>query len=109
MLIHPAKEAQITLLLGEKVKIPIKYSDFSNVFSEEKASVLPELTKFNQHAIKLQDSKQPPHRLIYSLRPVELKTLKTYIETNLANSFIRPSKSPIGAPIFFVQKPDGSL
>ena len=43
------------------------------------------------------------------LGPVELETLKTYIETNLANGFICPSKSPAGAPILFNQKPDGSL
>ena len=35
--------------------------------------------------------------------------LKTYIKTNLANGFIRPSKSPAGAPILFDKKPDGSL
>ena len=40
---------------------------------------------------------------------MELETLKTYIETNLANGFIRPSKSPAGAPILFVRKSDGSL
>ena len=40
---------------------------------------------------------------------MELETLKTYIETNLANRFIRPSKSPAGAPILFYRKSDGSL
>ena len=40
---------------------------------------------------------------------MELETLKTYVETNLANGFIRPSKSPAGTLIFFVRKPDGSL
>ena len=38
-----------------------------------------------------------------------METLKTYIKTNLANGFIRPSKSPAGAPILFDRKPDGSL
>ena len=32
---------------------------------------------------------------------MELEILKAYIETNLANSFIRLSKSPAGAPILF--------
>ena len=41
MLIYLAKEAQITLLIGEEIKIPAKYSDFLDVFSEEKASILP--------------------------------------------------------------------
>ena len=40
---------------------------------------------------------------------MELEILKTYIENNLANGFIRPSKSPAGAPIFFDWKPDNNL
>ncbi len=55
------------------------------------------------------DDWQPPYGHIYSLRPVELETLKAYIENNLASGFIRPSKSPAGAPILFDKKPDGSL
>ena len=35
--------------------------------------------------------------------------MKTYIETNLKNGFIRPSKFPAGAPILFDKKPDGSF
>ncbi len=35
--------------------------------------------------------------------------MKTYIKNNLANGFIRPSKSPAGAPILFDKKPDASL
>ena len=59
--------------------------------------------------IGLEPGKQPPYGPIYSLGAVELGTLKTYIETNLANVFICPSKSPAGAPILFDRKPDGSL
>ena len=109
MSIHPAREAQIASLVAEEVKIPTEYSDFSDVFSEEKASILPEATELNQHAIELQEGQQPPYGPIYSLGPVELEMLKTYIKTNLANGFIRPSKSPAGALILFVGKPDGSL
>ena len=63
----------------------------------------------NEHVIKLEEGKQPLYRPIYSLGPVELKTFKTYIETNLANGFIQASKSPVDAPILFVRKPNGSL
>ena len=38
-----------------------------------------------------------------------MEILKTYIETNLANGFIRPSKSSAGASILFDRMPDGSL
>ena len=40
---------------------------------------------------------------------MELEILKIYIKTNIANGFIKPSKSLVGAPIFFDKKPDGSL
>ena len=73
------------------------------------AAELPENTRMNEHAIKLEKGKQPLFEPIYSLGLVELETLKTYIEINLANDFIRPSKSPVGAPILFDRKPDGSL
>ena len=47
MAIHPAKEAQIALLVAKKVKILIKYSDFSDVFLEEKVLILLKTTKLN--------------------------------------------------------------
>ena len=96
-------------MLAEEVRIPDEYSDFADVFSEAKALVLPKRTKLNEHAINLEDGKQPPYRPIYNLGPVELETLKTYIKTHLKTGFIRPSKSPAGALIFFDKKPDGSL
>ena len=63
----------------------------------------------NQHAIELQKDQQPSYGSIYNLGLVELETLKTYIKTNFANSFIWTSKSPAGTSILFVRKPDGSL
>ena len=107
--IHPDRAIPIASLLTKEVKIPKKYSDFTNIFLEEKALVLPEQTEFNQHTIELEKSKQPPYRPINSLDPVELKILKTYIKTHLKSRFIRPSKSPAGIPILFHKELDGSL
>ena len=87
----------------------MEYSDYSNVFSAENIAELPENTEINKHAIELKEGKQPLFGPIYSLGPVELEMLKIYIETNLANSFIRPSKSFAKAPILFDWKPDRSL
>ena len=101
--IYPAKEAQIALLVIKEVKVLTKYSDFLNVFLEEKVSILPKITKLNQQVIELQEGQQLPYGPIYSLDPIELKMLKTYIETNLTNDFIWPLKSPAGALIFFVR------
>ena len=109
MLIHPSYPAQVAALTSEETGIPAEYSDFSDIFSSDSTAELPEYTRINDPPINLLDNKQLPYNLIYSLGPVELETLKTYIEANLASGFIRPSKSPAGAPILFVRKKDGSL
>ena len=108
---HPERGVQIAALIADKapVTVPAKYSDFEDVFFKESAAVLPEHTEINTHAIDLKEGKQPPYGPIYSLGPVELETLKAYIETNLANGFIRPLKSSAGTPILFDKKSDGSL
>lgn len=59
--------------------------------------------------IKLKEGQQPPFGPIYSLTSDEIKALKEYIEENLARGFIQHSKSPVGAPILFVKKKDGTL
>ena len=59
--------------------------------------------------IDLQKGKEPHFGPIYSLSLPELNALRNCIEENLEKGFIRPSKSPAGAPILFVKKKDGSL
>jgi hypothetical protein len=39
----------------------------------------------------------------------ELKKLKVQFKELLAKGYIKPSKSPYGAPVFFVHKKHGSL
>ena len=111
MTVDPGRKAQIGALLFDEAptEVPAEYSDYSDVFSAENAAELPENTGMNEHAIELEEGKQPPFGPIYSLGPVELETLKTYIKTNLANGFIQPSKLLAGAPILFDKKSDGSL
>lgn len=74
------------------INILTQYFDYNDIFSLEFVVELPEHIDINNYAIEIEESKQPSHSLIYSLAPVELEMLKTYIETNLTNSFIRPSK-----------------
>ena len=45
--IYPDRAVQIVSLLIERVRIPNKYSDFADVFSEEKTLVLLEHTELN--------------------------------------------------------------
>ena len=111
MLMHSKKQAQVLALLFDKALIEVltEYSNYSNVFLAENTAEFLENTGMNEYTIKLEEGKQPSFGSIYSLGPVELKILKTYIKTNLANNFIRPFKSPTGALILFDRKPDGSL
>lgn len=46
---------------------------------------------------------------MYFLSPTELEALCTFVDRNLNNGFIHPSKSPHGAPILFVKKKSGEL
>ena len=111
MPVHSERQAQVGALLFDEAftEIPAEYSNHSDVFSAETAAELLKNTKMNEYAIELEESKQPPFGPIYSLGPIELETLKIYIEINLANGFIRPFKYPARALIFFDKKPDGSL
>ena len=70
-----------------------KYSDYNNVFLIKNIAKLLENIRINEYTIKLEKNKQSLCGLIDSLRLIELKTLKTYIKTNLANGFIQLSKS----------------
>ncbi len=108
---HPSRKAQIAHLKADEalIKVLSVYADFADVFLPKLAAELPEYTGINDHTIELIDDRQTPYSPIYSLGPVELKTLKAYIENNLASGFIRPFKSPARAPILFDKKSDGSL
>ena len=74
-------KAQVGALLFNKTltEILAEYSNYSNVFSAKYAAKLLENTRKNEHAIKLEEGKQPSFEPIYSLGLVELETLKTYI------------------------------
>src|SRR6202789_1296150 len=43
------------------------------------------------------------------LSPVEQKELDIFLRENLDSGRIRPSKSPVASPVFFVKKKDGTL
>ena len=109
MTIHLAKKAYLVLLIVKEVTVLAKSSDFADMFSKKSANILSKQTKVNKHAIELEKSKQLPYQPINNLGPVEFKTLKIYIKTKLANGFIRASKSPAGALILFVRKPNSSF
>jgi len=79
-----------------------------DVFSKTKAETLAPHHPID-HAIDLEPGFKIPQGQIYNLSEFELRTLMSYIATNLANGFIQRSSSSAAAPILFAKKKDGGL
>lgn len=65
--------------------------------------------RFISHEIELEPGSAPPSRAAYRLPKPELDELHTQLTALLEKGLIEPSKSPFGAPVFFVKKADGTL
>lgn len=92
----------------EDGELPPQYQDFQDVFSKTSADALPPHAPWD-HTIEIESGKSIPTSKIYPLSASELEVLSTYLDENLKSGFVRPSSSPVGAPILFVKKKDGSL
>ena len=84
------------------------YLSFQDVFSKESFDELPEWKQWD-HMINLKPESQPSSMKVYPMSPVEQKELDDFLEENLSSGRIRPSKSPMASPVFFVKKKDGRL
>lgn len=60
------------------------------------------------HNIELEPGKQPPAKAPYRLSGPELEELKRQLKELTDAGFIRPSRSPNGAPVLFQQKKDSN-
>ncbi|SJL00118.1 uncharacterized protein ARMOST_03430 [Armillaria ostoyae] len=62
------------------------------------------------HAIELVSNAQATLNCkVYPLNRSEQEELDKFLEENLATGHIKPSKSPMASPFFFVKKKDGKL
>src|SRR6266481_1662133 len=105
-LAQEAQKAEVSQPLEDMV--PAQYHDFRDVFSKEAFDELPPWKAWD-HAIDLSPGTELPHSWTFPLSPAEQKELDDFLWENLVNDCIHPSKSPMGAPVFFVKKKDGSL
>jgi hypothetical protein len=79
---------------------------YANVFSEMAFNSLPECCKWD-HAIKLECEPSPGFCKVHPMTLTEQMEIDTFLEEALATGRIRQSKSPLGAPVFFIKKKDG--
>ena len=89
-------------------KIPDYLRDFEDVFSKESFNALPE-RKVWDHAIELEPGSKPSNLKVYPLSPKEHDELDAFLQKNLQTGHIRPSKSSMATPVFFIKKKDGAL
>jgi len=88
--------------------LPTYVAEFRSVFAKEDFDILLEHCKWD-HAIELIPGAEPKSSKVYLLSPLEQVELDAFLEENLCSGRIRPSKSPMAAPVFFIKKKDGSL
>jgi hypothetical protein len=93
--------------IAESIKgpeaLPTRYKEYQDVFEKKNSNLLFQHCPYNC-AIHLKKGTQLAFGLIYNLFQNELATFREYLDENFAKNFIRHSKSPAGAPIFFVKK-----
>ena len=82
--------------------------EYPEVFGKKDFDRLPERRPWD-HAIELTPGSKPADCKIYPLGPSEQKALDEFLTENLRTGRIRPSKSPMASPFFFVKKKDGAL
>src|SRR6266436_3804431 len=105
-LAQEAQKAEVSQPLKDMV--PAQYHDFRDVFSKEAFDELPPW-KVWDHTIDLSPGTELPRSRTFPLSPAEQKELDDFLQENLVNGCIHPSKSPMGAPVFFIKKKDGLL
>jgi hypothetical protein len=81
---------------------------YADVFSETAFDSLPERRKWD-HTIKLEREPSPGFRKVYPMTLTEQTEMDAFLEEALATAHIRQSKSPLGAPVFFIKKKDAKL
>src|SRR5260221_3975008 len=91
-----------------KDMVPAQYHNFRDVFSKEAFDELPPW-KASDHSIDLTPGTELPCSWMFPLSPAEQKELDDFLQENIANGHICPSKSPMRAPVFFIKKKDSSL
>ena len=90
-------------------EILLKYCHpYQDVFGKQTFNELPPWHPWD-HAIELVEGAKALDCKIYPLSKEEQTQLKEFLKENLETNWIRPSKSLMASPFFFVKKKDGKL
>ena len=82
---------------------------YRSVFKKHKADQMPDQRPWD-HAIDLKlDAPDTIRSKVYPMSVNEQGELDKFLDEQLHKGYIRPSKSPISSPVFFIKKKDRSL
>jgi hypothetical protein len=92
---------EVTKLVTSPKCIKQVLEEFPDVMPEELPEDLPPRRRVD-HAIEVMPGVAPPAKAPYKMSHEELKELKVQLKELLMKGYIKPSKSPYGAPVLFI-------
>jgi hypothetical protein len=98
-----AKVNQLDPSQGSEVPV---VNEFPDVFPEDLPGMLPD--RDIEFVIELKPGTAPIYKTPFRMTTPKLAELKDHIKELLEKGFICPSPSPLGAPVIFVPKKDGT-
>ena len=89
--------------------IPSEYLRHQKIFSEQASQRFPPSREWDHAIDLLPNAPSSIHCKVYPMPRHEGDTLDKFLQEQRESNYIRPSKSPYAAPLFFVGKKDGDL
>ena len=86
--------------------VPEKFHRWIKVFGKKQLERMP-IRKVWDHMIDVKEEFIPRKGKVYPLSRKEREEVREFVKEQLRKGYIRPSKSPQTAPVFFVGKKDG--
>ena len=89
-----------------KKLVPERFHKWIKVFGKKQSERMP-TRKLWDHAIDVKEGFMPQKGKVYPLSREEREEVRKFVKEQLRKGYIRLSKSPQTAPVFFVGKKDG--
>ena len=104
--IWDVEEEAVKLKAEAKKLVPEKFHRWIKVFGKKQSERMPTRKVWN-HAIDVKKGFMPRKGKVYPLSIEEREGVREFVKEQLREGYIRLSKSPQTAPVFFVGKKDG--
>ena len=101
------EEEEVAKLEAEAKKLVLEnFHKWIKVFGKKQSERMP-TRKLWDHAIDVKEGFVPRKGKVYPLSREEREEVREFVKEQLRKGYIRPSKSPQTAPVFFVGKKNG--